>query len=169
MNNYCSDAHTTEADKWYEELNKHALPHLICLTHGDRLFTECKRICENNSSKGATTADIEMATRRKTKVYQLLGGYILYKTSYDAVQTEMDAIQEMVKKASKSSLQCVQIVSLKMDSDSPLKTPDGQKRIQDAGINGVKDVGKWIVKTVEEELKEAKTAQMLKHYLRLTT
>jgi benzoyl-CoA reductase/2-hydroxyglutaryl-CoA dehydratase subunit BcrC/BadD/HgdB len=81
------------------------------------------------------------------------------------MQINVDAIQETVKKASKSSLQCVQIVSLKVDSDSPLKTPDGQKRIQDAGISGVKDVGKWIVKSVEEHLKEAKTAQMLKRLI----
>ena len=90
-----------------------------------------------------------------------------YLSAYDAMQTEIDALQEMIKKASKSSLQCIKIVSLKMDIDSPLKTPDGQKRIQDAGINGVKDVGKWIVKTVKDHLKEAETAKMLKHYLKL--
>jgi predicted house-cleaning NTP pyrophosphatase (Maf/HAM1 superfamily) len=84
------------------------------------------------------------------------------------MQKNMNDIQEIVKKASKSSLQlqCVKIVSLKMDSDSPLKTdPDGQEKIQKAGIYGVKDVGKWIVKSVEEDLKEAKTAHMLERYL----
>ncbi len=64
---------------------------------------------------------------------------------------------------------CVKIVSLKMDNDSPLKTPDGLKSIRDAGIKGVEDVGGWIVKSIKQDLREAKTAQMLEHYLKLPT
>ena len=79
----------------------------------------------------------------------------------------LDAIQEKVKKTSKSSLQCVKIVSLKMNSDSTFNTPNGQKKIQAAGIEGLEDVGKWIVKSVEEDLKEAETAQMLERYFKL--
>ena len=79
----------------------------------------------------------------------------------------LDAIQEKVKKTSKSSLQCVKIVSLKMNSDSTLNTPNEQKKIQAAGIKGLEDVGKWIVKSVEEDLKEAETAQMLERYFKL--
>ena len=52
-----------------------------------------------------------------------------------------------------------------MDNDSLLKSREGQQNIRDAGIKGVKDVGKWIVKSLEEHLKENATAQMLKTYL----
>ena len=38
----CRDARTTEAVDWYKRLNRSRLPYLICLTHGDRLFDECK-------------------------------------------------------------------------------------------------------------------------------
>lgn len=78
-----------------------------------------------------------------------------------------DAILENIKKASDSSMQCVKIVSLKMDNDSPLKAPEGQKSIQEAGIKGVEDVGQWIVKSIEADLKEPKTAQMLECYFKL--
>ena len=77
-----------------------------------------------------------------------------------------DTILENIKTASDSSMQCVKIVSLKMDNDSPLKTPDGQRNIREAGINGVEDVGEWIVKSIEVDLREAKTAQMLERYFR---
>lgn len=82
-------------------------------------------------------------------------------------QMNQDTILENIKKVSDSSMQCVKIVSLTMDNDSPLKTPEGRKSIQEAGIKGVEDVGEWIVKSIEVDLKEAKTAQVLEHYFKL--
>lgn len=64
--NYCSDAHTTKAVQWYKELSEHALPHLICLTHGDRLYVECEK---ESKHKEATPDDIKLATQKKVKVY----------------------------------------------------------------------------------------------------
>ena len=56
-----------------------------------------------------------------------------------------------------------------MDNDSPLlKSPDGRKSIHEAGIKGIEDIGQWIVQSLEVHLKEVKTAQMLKRYLKLT-
>ena len=54
-----------------------------------------------------------------------------------------------------------------MDNDSLLNSREGLHKICDAGILGVKDVGKWIVKALEEHLKEKATAQMLKTKLKL--
>lgn len=75
-----------------------------------------------------------------------------------------DQILQGIKEASDSSMQCVKMVSLTMDNASRLKTAAGQKSIRDAGIEGVKDIGEWIVKSIEENLKEAKTAQELDLY-----
>ena len=78
---------------------------------------------------------------------------------------DQDKILQDIKEASDSSMQCVKMVSLKMDNHSILrKTADVQKSIQDAGIEGVKDIGEWIVKSMEVDLKEAKTAQELDLY-----
>ena len=65
-------------------------------------------------------------------------------------------------------MRSLELFSLKVDNDSLLKSDEGQQNIRDAGIKGVKDVGKWIVKSLEEHLKENSTAQMLKSYLKLT-
>ena len=35
------NAHTKVAVEWYRKLNQYAIPHLVCLTHGDRLYAEC--------------------------------------------------------------------------------------------------------------------------------
>lgn len=67
-------------------------------------------------------------------------------------------------KASDSPLRCVELFSLKVDKDSVLQSREGQQNIHDAGIKGVKDVGKWIVKALEEHLKENTTAQLLKTF-----
>ena len=75
-----------------------------------------------------------------------------------------DQILQGIKEASDSSMQCVKMVSLTMDNDSRLKTAAGQKSIQDAEIEGVKDIGEWIVKSMEKDLMEAKTAQELELY-----
>ena len=78
-------------------------------------------------------------------------------------------IKEKINKASESdssSTQCLKVVSLKIDNDSPLKSPEGRQSIQEAGIEGIEDVGRWIVDSLEAPLKEIKTAEMLKCYLR---
>ena len=64
-------------------------------------------------------------------------------------------------KASDSPLRTVDLYSLKVDNDSLLKCQEGQQNIRDAGIKGVKDVGKWIVETLEGHLKEKDTAKVL--------
>ena len=65
-------------------------------------------------------------------------------------------------------LRCLGLYSLKLDKDSLLKSEKGQQNIRDAGIKGVKDVGRWIVTSLEEHLKEIATAGKLKDYLNLT-
>ena len=35
------NAHTQAAVEWYKKLGQYAIPHLVCLTHGDRLYAEC--------------------------------------------------------------------------------------------------------------------------------
>ncbi len=35
------NAHTKAAVEWYKRLDQYAIPHLVCLTHGDRLYAEC--------------------------------------------------------------------------------------------------------------------------------
>ena len=35
------NAHTGAAIEWCNKLNQYAIPHLVCLTHGDRLYAEC--------------------------------------------------------------------------------------------------------------------------------
>ena len=37
----CRNAHTQAAVEWYRKLNQYSIPHLVCLTHGDRLYAEC--------------------------------------------------------------------------------------------------------------------------------
>ena len=65
-------------------------------------------------------------------------------------------------------MRSVELYSLKVDNDSLLKSDEGQQNIRDAGIKGIKDVGRWIIRTLEEHVKERKTAQKLKSYLNLT-
>ena len=62
-------------------------------------------------------------------------------------------------------MRTVELYSLKVDNDSLLKSQEGQQNIRDAGIKGVKDVGRWIVRTLEEHVKERNTAESLKCYL----
>lgn len=38
----CRNAHTQAAVEWYRKLSEYAIPHLVCLTHGDRLYAECR-------------------------------------------------------------------------------------------------------------------------------
>ena len=64
-------------------------------------------------------------------------------------------------KASDSPLRTVDLYSLKVDNDSLLKCQEGQQNILDAGIKGVKDVGKWIVEALKKHLKEEDTAKAL--------
>ena len=73
-----------------------------------------------------------------------------------------------MSQASDSPMRCLGLYSLKVDNDSLLKCDEGEKNIRDAGIKGVKDVGRWIVKCLEEHLKEKATARMLETYLHLT-
>ena len=47
-----------------------------------------------------------------------------------------------------------------MDNDSLIKSQEGLQKISDAGIQGIKDVGKWIVKTLEEHLTEKAIAHV---------
>ena len=75
---------------------------------------------------------------------------------------------KIASQASNSPLRSVGLYSLKLDKDSLLKSEKGQKNIQDAGIKGVKDVGRWIVTSLAEHLKEIATAGRLKDYLNLT-
>ena len=65
-------------------------------------------------------------------------------------------------KASDSPLRTVNLFSLRVDNDSHLKCQEGQQNICDAGVKGIKDVGKWIVEALEEHLKETDTAKALK-------
>ena len=41
MDSICRNAHTQAAVEWYRKLNQYSIPHLVCLTHGDRLYAEC--------------------------------------------------------------------------------------------------------------------------------
>ena len=70
-------------------------------------------------------------------------------------------------KASDSPMRTVGLFSLTVDNDSLLRSEKGQQKIHGVGIKGVKDVGRWIVQSLEKHLKEVATAQMLKSYLRL--
>ena len=73
-----------------------------------------------------------------------------------------------MSQASDSPMRCLGLYRLTMDKDSLLNSDEGEKKISGAGIKGVKDVGRWIVKCLEEHLKEKATARMLKTYLHLT-
>ena len=73
--------------------------------------------------------------------------------------------EKIISKASDSPIRCLELFSLKVDNDSLLKSQEGQRNIREAGIKGVKDAGRWIVKTLEDHLKETATAQMLNRYL----
>ena len=64
-------------------------------------------------------------------------------------------------------MRTVELYSLQVDNDSLLKSQEGQQNIRDAGIKGVKDVGRWIIRTLEEHMEEIKTAESLKSYLDL--
>ena len=150
-----SDAHTTKAIQWYKILNEHALPHLICITHGDRLYADSKM------HKQMDEADTNRAIQMEIKVHK----YYFARSNFHYYMSQ--TIEEKVNQASDSLMQTLGIFSLKMDNDSPLKTPEGQQRIRDAGIKGIEDVGTWIVESLEEHLKEVKTAQLLKHYFKL--
>ena len=59
----------------------------------------------------------------------------------------------------------MELYSLQVDNDSLLKSQEGQQNIRDAGIKGVKDVGRWIIRTLEEHMEESKVAESLKSYL----
>ncbi len=61
----------------------------------------------------------------------------------------------------------MELFSLKVDNDSLLKSQEGQQNILDAGIKGVKDVGRWLVTTLEKHMEESRTAESLKSYLDL--
>lgn len=76
--------------------------------------------------------------------------------------------EKIASQVPNSPLRCVGLYSLKLDKDSLLKSEEGQKNIRDAGIKGVKDVGRWIATSLEEHLKEIATARRLKDYLNLT-
>ena len=81
----------------------------------------------------------------------------------------MQIIREKIKsKTSDSPMRSLGLYSLRVDNDSVLKSAEGQRSIRDAGISGVKDVGKWIVSSLEDHLKENMTAQILKSYFGLT-
>lgn len=61
---FSRNAHTKEAVEWYRKLNQYAIPHLVCLTYGDRLYAECGRH-ERDS------ADIKKAIKKQVEVYIL--------------------------------------------------------------------------------------------------
>ena len=73
----------------------------------------------------------------------------------------------MAKASDSPIMRTLGLFSLTVDNDSLLRSEKGQQKIHGVGIKGVKDVGRWIVKSLEEHLKEVSTAQMLKSYLKL--
>ena len=67
-------------------------------------------------------------------------------------------------KVCESPVRSVGMYSLRVDADSDLNSEEGQEMISEAGIMGVKEVGKWIIFTLEEHLKEAAIANKLKEH-----
>ena len=61
---FCRNAHTGAAIEWCKRLNQYAIPHLVCLTHGDRLYAECadeeKNERDRAHSKRAIKKEVEV-------------------------------------------------------------------------------------------------------------
>ena len=63
----CRNAHTKAAVKWYKRLNQYAIPHLVCLTHGDRLYAEC---ADEEQSGIVDFAYAKKAIKKQVEVWQ---------------------------------------------------------------------------------------------------
>lgn len=46
--------------QWYKKLNEHSIPHLVCLTHGDRLYAECREEQEEREDPSYTKRTIKL-------------------------------------------------------------------------------------------------------------
>lgn len=62
------NAHTKVAVEWYRKLNQYAIPHLVCLTHGDRLYAECAD--EEQSERDM--AYTKKAIKKQVEVYMYI-------------------------------------------------------------------------------------------------
>ena len=56
--------------EWYKRLDQYAIPHLVCLTHGDRLYAECadeeeSGIADSAYAKKAIKKQLEVCTMAK--------------------------------------------------------------------------------------------------------
>lgn len=66
---YHRNAHTQAAVEWYKKLNQYAIPHLVCLTHGDRLYGECT----DDEQSGRDPAYTKKAIKKQVEVMIALG------------------------------------------------------------------------------------------------
>ena len=75
--------------------------------------------------------------------------------------------KKIVDKVSDSPVRTLDIYSIRVDPDSDLNNTDGQQMISEAGIKSVKDVGRWIVSTLDNHLGEKEIAKKLKEHFSL--
>lgn len=75
--------------------------------------------------------------------------------------------KKIIDKVSDSPVRSLDIYFLRVDPDSDLDSMDGHQMISEAGIKGVKDVGRWIVSTLDDHLGEKEIAKKLKEHFHL--
>ena len=59
--------------EWYKRLDQYTIPHLVCLTHGDRLYSECadeeqSGLVDSAYAKKAIKKQVEVMTEHENKV-----------------------------------------------------------------------------------------------------
>ena len=72
---------------------------------------------------------------------------------------------KIIEKALDSPVRTVGIFSLRVDFDSDLNTEAGKRKIHDAGVKGINDVGLWITNSLHKHFKEYMLAKQLKQHL----
>ena len=70
------NAHTKVAVEWYRKLNQYAIPHLVCLTHGDRLYAECAD--EEQSERDVAYTKKAIKKQVEVCAYMFFFFYLLY-------------------------------------------------------------------------------------------
>ena len=68
------------------------------------------------------------------------------------------------EKAADSHVRTVGIFSLKVDYDSDLNSEEGKRKIHEAGVKSIDDIGTWITDTLHKYFKEDILAKQLKQH-----
>jgi hypothetical protein len=73
--------------------------------------------------------------------------------------------QMMLEQLGRVPSRSVKFFSFSQDRDSILNTPDGRRKLQQAGIKTTQDVGDWIADTFESKLDQDELASKLRDFV----